>query len=589
MKRLTVRECLSQRFLKVLNEDSPILGSTHTVFAVFTSSTKATRFCGLVTEHDIVLHPDWGFCDFVNNDPLTSIKMSTTARQALSIMKKEKREVLPVLSAKGEMVGIVTQIDLLQQLYKQERAKLLEVRKWREQELVLLDTIHKHEVVHQQQTNENNLDPLTGLPSLSQIREKINMFLVHAEEHNTNGALLILDLDNFRSVNNMMSNYFGDLILQQVAIRIASNLHKNDILARKGGDEFVIVLCGLESPDEAGFMAKIILTALSYPFRLGDQDIYITGSIGISVYPFGIQHNVEVLLANADIALERAKALGKNNYQLFVQIMGDRVKQQQKKEKYLSQALKNNELFLCYQPQVEIESNRIVGMEALLRWDSPVLGLVMPNEFITIAENSGLIVPFGDWVLRTACEQAKLWQQQKHFLRMSVNLSVRQFQGIHSHSTNKFIRSIEVMLDETGLPPELLEIEITESIIMKNYAASMVMLKKLKSLGIRISCDDFGTGYSALNYIKQFPMDTIKIDKSFIDDIVSNPIDIAIIRAIIVMAQQLKIDVIAEGVESEEQLAILRDLGCDMVQGYYFSKPLSVDDASLLLFKGSIE
>ncbi len=411
MKRLTVRDCVLQRFLKVLNEDVPSLGSAHSVFAVFTSSPSAIRFCGLVTAHDIAMHPGRCFADFFNHHPLVFITINTTARQALAVMKKEKKELLPVLGVDRELLGIVTQVDLLQRLYQYERNKRLEAERQSKQELVLLDSIHRHELVELQKNNTKNPDPLTGLPNLAQIREKINMLLMHSEQNGTHGALLLVDLDNFRAVNDTMNSSFGDLLLQQVSIRIASNLHNSDILARKGGDEFIIVLCRLESPDEAAFMAKIILKALSYPFSLGDQDIYITASIGIGLYPFGLQANAEVLLANADIALEQAKALGKNNYQLFVQIMGDRVKHQQKKEKHLRQALESNELFLCYQPQIEIQSNRIVGMEALLRWNSPDLGLVMPNDFISLAESSGLIVQFGDWVLRTACQQAKLWQR----------------------------------------------------------------------------------------------------------------------------------------------------------------------------------
>lgn len=586
MKWLTVSECMSLDFTKVLEDDHPDLYSTGTIFAVFSMPIEANLFRGLVTKLDIISQQHQRFAEFLNDQPHPTITPKTTVRQALVLMKKEKIDILPVLNREKAFIGFVTEYQLLQAIYQREHFLLLEARKHKQ--LLLEENLRHQEAVQQAKDKIKHMeysDLLTGLPNLIQIRDQIKQLLIQTTNQNQLGAILLVGLDNFKDINDLMGSHFGDVILQQVAERIINNLRKQDMLARKGGDEFIIVLRALDSTNEAVHMAKRLLEVLARPFTVEGHETYTTASVGISFYPIGTD-NVEVLLSNADIALGQAKEAGKNTYQIFMQQMADKVKNSQKMEKNLRQALKNNELYIYYQPQVEIKSNRIVGMEALLRWQNPELGLVFPTDFIPLAEKTGLIKPIGDWALHAACVQTKLWQQKKAGLRVTVNLSARQFQEMHSQNAHQLIHSIEGALDAAKLSPELLEVEITESLIMKNYAAAMVTLKKLKNLGVRIACDDFGTGYSSLNYLKRFPIDTIKIDKSFINDLVYDPVDIAIIRAILVMAQQLKIEVIAEGVENKEQLDILQDLGCKVVQGYYYSQPLSVDGASLLLLTG---
>ena len=460
----------------------------------------------------------------------------------------------------------VSEFLLFYALYQQEHALLIEeIRRAKER--------IKHMACY---------DLLTGFPNFAQARDRIKQLLVETHHSDHQGAILLVDLDNFKNVNSLMGNYYGDLILQQVAIRIAKKLRKNDIVARKNGDEFIVVFSEISSVDVAAHMARAILSELALPFHCDGQDVFLTASIGISLYTLETQ-DVEIMLANADIALGRAKDRGKNNFQFFTQEMGKKVQNLKEKERYLCQALQRNELFLCYQPKVDIINNRILGMEALLRWQSTELGLIPPGHFIPLAEKLGLIASIGNWVFYTACRQAKQWLNSAARMRIAVNLSARQFQGTQSISPRLMIKSIEAALSEADFPPELLEIEITESVLMKNYQSAMVVFKTLKDLGVRISCDDFGKGYSSLNYIKRFPIDTIKIDKSFVKNIATDPVDIAIIRAIIVMAKQLNIEVVGEGVETEEQLNMLRELECGIVQGYYFSRPVIADEATALI------
>ena len=586
MKRLTVSECMSQDFIKVLENDHTDPQSPGTIFAIFSASTEVGDFCGLVTKLDIISQQHACFSEFMGDHPRFTIKPKTTVRQALSMMKKEKIDILPVLNKEKMFVGFVTEYHLLQALYQREHFLLHEVKKHKQ--LLLEENIRHQKAVQWAKDKIEHMqhsDSLTGLPNFVQIRDRIKQLLIETQRQHTQGAILLINLDNFKDINDLMGSRFGDIVLQHVAEKIAGSLRQQDILARKGGDEFIIVLHAINSTHDVILAAKHLLDVLARPTTVAGHEIYLTASVGISFYPQATE-NVDVLLSNADIALGQAKEAGKNTYQIFMQQMADKVKNSQKMEKNLRQALKNNELYICYQPQVEIKGSRIVGMEALLRWQNSELGLVLPTDFIPLAEKTGLIKPIGDWALNTACVQLKRWQQKKPGLRVAVNLSARQFQEMHSHNANQLIHSIEGALDAAQLPPELLEVEITESLIMKNYAAALVTLKKLKNLGVRISCDDFGTGYSSLNYLKRFPIDIIKIDKTFINDLVYDPVDIAIIRAILVMAQQLKIEVIAEGVENKEQLTILQDLGCKMVQGYYFSQPLSIEETDLILQTG---
>ena len=586
MKQLTVNECMSKQFVKVLDKDHPAPSLIETVFAVYATSTETGPFLGLATSHDVALHTDWIFADFVQHRKQFSIKKNSTVRQALAVMKKANVSILPVFNAANQLVGVATELHLLQALYQREHFLLREIRQ--QQDALSHDNSEKTALILQieEQIRQMRIsDSLTGLPNLAQVRLKIQHLLASAKSKENQGAILLIGLDNFRDINGIIGSHFGDRILQQVAERLLSMLPDSSILARKGGDEFIITLVGDKYIDSAALYAKSVLNALTQPFMLDGQNILITASIGICFYPLGVQ-NVEVLLANADIALKRAKDKGKNTYQIFLQEMGDRVKELKLKETHLRKALQQNELFICYQPQVNTVDNQIIGLEALIRWQNPELGLVLPNDFIPMAEKTGLILPIGEWVLHTACKQAMCWQQNGKALRISINLSACQFHGTRKQGVYQLVKHIEAVLAESRLPPELLEIEITESVILRNHAVVLATLKQLKNLGVRISCDDFGTGYSSLNYLKQLPFDTIKIDKSFIDDIGSDLACTAIVRSIILLAQELRIEVIAEGVETKKQLIIMSELGCSIVQGFYFSKPLSLDDATLMLQKG---
>ena len=583
MKRLMAYECMSQQFTKVLGSDHPDAYVAESTYAVFSASIETGVFCGLVAHHDVTDHPGAVFADLLDNTFFPVIKNNTTVRQALAIMKHHGIDRLPMLTSEGRLEGIVKQSDLLQKLYQREQSLLLAGRK---RELSLLRKNRRQKkIVEAAKARIRSLslsDFLTGLPNLTQLRDHINQLITEAQQQGAKGAVLLIGLDNFKDVNDLLGSSVGDLLLQQVSLRIAAVLGPHDLLARKGGDEFVVVFYQVESFNTVMLQTKQLLRKLAEPFLLGDQELFITASAGICYYPEDAD-GAEALLAYADIALGAAKEKGKNNYQIFVKPMGDRVYNIQKMQKQLHLALQNHELFVHYQPQVDIQQKCVMGMEALLRWKNPEFGLVLPGTFIPLAEKTGLIRAIGDWVLCEACEEACRWQKDFPALRVAVNLSARQFQDIYCKNARHLIKVIEEILERTALPPERLEIEITESLIMIDYEAAMTALKKMKELGIRISCDDFGTGYSSLNYIKRFPIDTIKIDKFFIDDMVYEPVDVAIIRAIIDMAQRLNVEVIAEGVENKEQLRMLSELGCHMIQGYYFSRPLAVEAINLFL------
>jgi len=432
-----------------------------------------------------------------------------------------------------------------------------------------------------------HFDALTNLPNRTLLKDRIQQAIVHAQRMEGMIAVLFLDLDNFKLVNDTIGHTLGDALLQKVAQRISGCLRDGDTVARLGGDEFVIMLPDLIDIQDAAKVASKILEALSPPFDLDQHELFVSVSIGISIYPDNAQ-NMDGLLADADGAMYYAKKLGKNNYQFFTPNLNSSTKHLIKLEKHLRRALDQNEFILHYQPQIDIESGRIIGMEALIRWQSPELGWVGPNDFIPMAEETGLIVSIGAWVIKTACAQAKYWQEMGLPIRVSVNLSSRQFHQVQHQTEGQhpLLETILETLESTGLSPHLLELEFTESLFMQELEDTMEILDVLKQKGVRLSVDDFGTGYSSLSYLKRFPIDTLKIDKSFVNDISTDPNDKAIVAAITLMAQQLKLEVVAEGVETEAQLTFLRELRCHFVQGYYYSKPLPADEALIVLQQG---
>ena len=451
---------------------------------------------------------------------------------------------------------------------------------------LVLDNAREIEVIKQTQQHLDYLahfDALTGLPNRTLVTDRIRQLLAHTHRNTNMVAIMFVDLDNFKNVNDTLGHSVGDLLLKEVASRVLECLRSGDTVARMGGDEFIVILPEVTDVQDAGKVATKILESLARQADIDHHEIFITASIGVSISPNDSSH-MEELLANADSAMYHAKKLGKNNFQFFSAELNLKAQNAAKLERHLRRALEKNELFLHYQPQVDSITHSIVGMEALLRWNTPELGTVSPVDFIPVAEETGLIVPIGNWVLNTACAQARQWQQDGTPVRVAVNLSSRQFQ--RQHHRNELLDTVIQVLDKTGLPPELLELEITESIMMQNIDATLQTLGKLKKLGIRISVDDFGTGYSSLSYLKRFPIDTIKIDKSFIQDIPSDANDAAIVSAIGAMAHQLNFSIVAEGVENIEQLNFLQTIQCQSIQGYYFSKPVGNDEISKLLKNG---
>lgn len=420
-------------------------------------------------------------------------------------------------------------------------------------------------------------DTLTGLPNRVLFSDRLKQAITMADRDKRDTALLFLDLDHFKNVNDTIGHAYGDRLLKITADRIQSCLRGSDTVARLGGDEFVVILPLVTGAEDVSKVAAKILEALNKPVRFEEHDIYSSASIGISVFPDD-GTSVDELLKNADIALYQAKERGRNNFQFFSKEMNVQALTRQLLESSMRQAIARNEFYLVYQPQYDIGSRSVVGLEALLRWRHPQKGNIYPLHFIAIAEETGMIIPIGEWVLRTACCQAKAWHDAGHpWLRIAVNISARQFK---QDSFADLVRSI---LEETGLPPRYLELELTESTIMERADRNIQALRELKNLGVTLAIDDFGTGYSSLSYLKHFPIDRLKIDRSFVRDLNTDGDDAAIAEAIIVMAHSLKLDVVAEGVELEEQLAFLHSRNCDTLQGYLMSHPLSVEDVTALL------
>ena len=422
-----------------------------------------------------------------------------------------------------------------------------------------------------------NHDALTGLANRNLLLDRLELTLAQARRNESLTAVLFLDLDRFKIINDTLGHAFGDLLLKSTAERLQSCVRDEDTIARLGGDEFIVLLADLHNLQDAAIVAQKIIDALSQPILLEGSEIFVTTSIGITLFPHD-GNDGNSLLKNADTAMYRAKEQGRNAYQFYTADMNAQASARLTMETGLRKALGREEFLLHYQPQVDLNTGNIVGVEALLRWRHPQMGLISPDEFIPMAEETGLIIPIGEWVLYTACAQCRNWPDAGCGpLRIAVNLSARQFRQKDLADT------VARILNETGLDPRCLELELTESILMQNASATIATLQALSSLGIQISIDDFGTGYSSLSYLKRFPINALKIDRSFVRDITSDPDDAAITTAIIAMAKSLNLKVIAEGVETAEQLAFLRRHQCDNGQGYYFSQPVAAEAFALYL------
>jgi len=415
-------------------------------------------------------------------------------------------------------------------------------------------------------------DALTGLPNRRLFRDRLTVALAHARRMRQPLAVMFLDLDRFKVVNDTLGHSLGDELLKAVASRLRLSLREEDSVARMGGDEFTVLLTNLNDPADAAKIAHKVLDVVAQPMHVEGHDLFLTTSIGIALFP-NDGESAEVLLKNADHAMYRAKDAGRNSVQLFTAAMNSRALERLSLENSLRVALDRGELLLHYQPQIRIETNEIVGTEALLRWRRPGFGVVEPVQFIPIAEETRLILPIGEWVLREACKQAKRWQASRFpNLRMSVNLSPRQF----GHAD--LPAQVAAALDESGLPAKSLELEITESVAMQNTQQTLATLHRLREMGVRIAMDDFGTGHSSLNYLRTFPIDSVKIDQQFVHEIETSAADRAIVAAIISMAHSLGLRVTAEGVETPAQLEYLRERGCEEVQGFLFGRAVGAEE-----------
>ena len=420
-------------------------------------------------------------------------------------------------------------------------------------------------------------DALTGLPNRTLFYDRLTGAIASAQRHKHQLAVLFIDLDGFKHVNDSLGHGVGDQLLRLVANRLSSSVRSTDTVSRQGGDEFVVLLSEVHHREHVATTAAKIVAAMSGPHQVGKHELHVTPSIGIAMYPDD-GDDAETLIKHADIAMYYAKDHGRNNFQFFTQEMNTRIVERQALERSLRGALARREFVLYYQPKVDLETGQMIGAEALIRWQHPVRGLVPPESFVPVAEDSGLIVPIGQWVLGEACRQAREWQAAGlQPVPVSVNISALEFRS------KGFLDGVRRILRETGLDPRLLELELTESVLMEDVEATAAVLRELKAMGLRLAVDDFGTGYSSLSYLMQFPIDALKVDQSFVRDITRNHQGSPIITAVISMGKSLKHRVIAEGIETPEQVAFLQEQRCEEGQGFHFSRPLVADQFAALL------
>lgn len=422
-----------------------------------------------------------------------------------------------------------------------------------------------------------HFDELSGLPNRLLFRQLLEQALIDAGRSKKPLAVLLIDLDRFKLINDTLGHDTGDEVLRQVTARLRQCLSETDIISRFGGDEFAALIRDIDDADAARAAAKRVLAAVDQPYRLNGEEYHLSASIGISTFP-GDSVDATALLRNAELAMYRAKDQGKNNFQFHSPQMNARSFEYVVLERFLRRAIEQDEFIIHYQPQVEVASGRLTGAEALLRWNHPGMGMMQPDKFIPLAEETGLIVPIGRIVMMRACVAARRWQECGiPGFRVAVNLSPRQF------AQSELVADVRHILEDTGLAPEYLELEITESMVMENPERAAAILHELRAIGVKLAIDDFGTGYSSLGYLKRFPVDTLKIDRSFIKDVPADADDVAITHAVIAMGHSLRLLTVAEGVETRAQAEFLATNGCDLMQGYLISRPLPMDDMDRFL------
>jgi len=426
-------------------------------------------------------------------------------------------------------------------------------------------------------------DSLTDLPNRLLLNDRLTRAIASARRNGNRLAVLFVDLDRFKDINDSLGHAIGDKLLQSVAERLVARVRNSDTVSRPGGDEFVVLLSELEHPEDAAVCAKKMLTALTAPHRIAQHDVHVTVSIGVSTYPEDGQ-DAETLVKSADTAMYQAKENGRNNYEFFRQDMNIRAVERQSVEGSLSRALERHEFVLHYQPKINLEKGAITGAEALIRWLHLDRGLIPPAQFVPIAEDTGLLLPIGQWVLHEACRQARAWLDAGlRPVPVAVNISAVEFRD------KGFLEGVRAILKDTRLEPRYLELELTESVLMQHAESTASVLQALKAMGVQLAVDDFGTGYSSLSYLRRFPIDTLKVDRSFVRQITADADDAIIASAVISMGKSLKLRVVAEGVETREQLAFLQDQRCDEGQGYYFSRPVVAEQFAKLLGTGISE
>lgn len=517
------------------------------------SPSAATLCCHQICyQSDSPCRPEDHSCPLVEvSQTGKQVKMMYRHGRGVSEKQIYEIKVSPLLNDNGTIMGIIeTSRDITDILRSKKQLNEKEKR---------LSYISTH-------------DPLTELPNRGLLLGRLQHAMSKACSSGLQTALLLLDLDRFKNINDSLGHEIGDQVLREVAKRLKHSIRDTDMLARLGGDEFHILLEEIEDVADIGAIAKNILTILTAPINVGTHEFFITASIGISLVPTDTK-DAKRLLTCAEVAMYRTKEQGGNNYQFYTPDMNARTHELLQLESCLRKAVEQDQLVLHYQPQLDLASGDLIGCEALLRWQHPEMGMISPCDFIPLAEKTGLIVMIGEWVLRTACAQNKTWQQSgRPPIRVAVNISVRQFRE------PGFLEMVERVLDETGLDPEWVELEITESLIMENIGEAIMILNKLKDRGVHLAIDDFGTGYSSLSYLKRFPLTHLKIDQSFVRDITTDENDAAITISIIALARSMGLNVIAEGVETEEQLHFLKQNDCEQGQGYLFSRPIPAEE-----------
>lgn len=485
---------------------------------------------------------------------------------------------VPVAGREGEVAGFLALEDIAGP------------RAWSPEELKLLKVVSAMITVQMEQRRARETinrmayyDPLTGLPNRRLFFDRLGQIISRGRWKRRFAAVLFIDVDRFKTINDTLGHAAGDKLLKALAARLRGCLHEGDTVARLGGDEFTVILQELGRPEDVFSVIRKITSALERPVDLGGQEVIVTASIGVSVYPHDGEEPDE-LLKNADVAMYKAKTEGRNTYCIYSPEMNERAVEKLRLENMLRRAVERREFVLHYQPQVDARTGRVAALEALVRWDNPRMGLVPPGDFIPLAEETGLITDIGRWVLRTACAEARSLMDQGHRdLRMAVNISSRQFRQ------SGFVTEVERALAETGFPPRLLELELTESIIMDSTELVISRMKELKKMGIRFTVDDFGTGYSSLSYLKRIPLDALKIDRSFVANILTSVDDASISIAIVRLAHNMRLQVVAEGVETEAQERFLARLDCDLMQGFLYSRPMNALEVVEYLKGGSVK